>query len=75
MKRGRNRLWPHKRSGGARPPLSRPRAPGTLNVSVLLQEHQLRLASQRPVYLNSGAAFSWSADAFMAACHFLSVLS
>ena len=30
------------------------------------------LAFQRPSYLNSGAALSWSAVAFIAACHFLS---
>ena len=35
--------------------------------------NQIRFAAQRPVYLNSGAAFNWSEVAFMVACHFLSV--
>ncbi len=60
---------------GVRDRSCRDRAPLGLYVVVLSQKHQLRLASQRPVYLNFGAAFSWSAEAFMVACHFLSVLS
>src|ERR1700761_2061208 len=36
-------------------------------------QHQLRPAFQGPVYLNSGAALSWSGVTFILACHFLSV--
>jgi hypothetical protein len=34
---------------------------------------QVRLPLHFPLYLNSGAFFSWSALAFMLACHFLSL--
>ena len=41
----------------------------TLTEDATLQD---LLAFQRPLYLNSGALLSWSAVAFIVACHFLS---